>query len=335
MKSIQYLNINTLSIIISIIIVSRGIELSGVFNKVIIKFYKRSHKSIVNLIIWILILTELTAALIMNDTALFIYIPLVITLARIYGLNSEDLVILVTIAANIGSALTPIGNPQNIIIWKHFHINFYKFILTMVPLTFIGSILLILISYIIFRNLQIRRKIILPNIKLDKKLLYISIISLIIDVVLAEYELGVYTIVLTIIIFLIIKRDILFRLDYPLIVIFAFMFIDFREISVLLTRMNIIPVLNSGFEIMIISIILSQFISNVPATITLLNHVNSWVAFALGVNIGGVGFILGSMANIITIRLSKVNLRKFHLYTIPYITILSVIFLYIIVAFNI
>jgi len=111
------------------------------------------------------------------------------------------------------------------------------------------------------------------------------------------------------------------------------MFIDFNEISYLLTKHKIL--ITNSFILrnsMVFSALLSQIISNVPATIILINIVPSWKPIVLGVNIGGLGLISGSMANIITLRLTNININKFHKYSIPlFITILLVTdFLYII-----
>ena len=247
-------------------------------------------------------------------------------LSRAYQIGNEEISVLVTIAANIGSALTPIGNPQNIIIWRYFHINFYKFILYMLPFSTIGTVILISISYFIFRKIEIKEGLFLTSIKLNKKLVYSSLIVLVLDVVLAQYGLELYTIILTAVVFLIIDKDILVKLDYPFILIFAFIFIDFRELSVILEKLSMIPPLHSNIEILLLSIILSQFISNIPATITLVDHVKTWEILVLGVNLAGVGFITGSIANIIKYRMTRMDLKKFHLYTIPFFLILIIIF---------
>ncbi len=78
--------------------------------------------------------------------------------------------------------------------------------------------------------------------------------------------------------------------------------------------------------ILLFSAFLSQLISNVPATITLINHVdNNWLALAYGVNIEGVGTLIGSIANIIIFRfINNLDLKRFHLYLLPYFTVLLI-----------
>lgn len=77
----------------------------------------------------------------------------------------------------------------------------------------------------------------------------------------------------------------------------------------------------------VFSALLSQAISNVPATITLLGHVSSWLPLALGVNIVSVGLVTGSMANLITLRLAGLDINKFYRYFIPFFAALLALFL--------
>ncbi len=98
------------------------------------------------------------------------------------------------------------------------------------------------------------------------------------------------------------------------------MFADFRGIASLI-RFNY-PLLGSALGIVVISSLLSQLVSNVPATILLIDSVSRWDTLAVGVNLGGTGFILGSLANVITIRLGGVSLKDFHRYELPYFLVL-------------
>ncbi len=78
----------------------------------------------------------------MNDTAILVYAPMAASFSRLCGYPLAALVTYVTIAANVGSALTPFGNPQNLIIWAHYDPSMSEFILAMAPFTAAGLVIL-------------------------------------------------------------------------------------------------------------------------------------------------------------------------------------------------
>ncbi len=153
----KYVDFRTIALITSLLLVSRGIEASGIFTSLSIKILTLSRGSLPTLFTFVILLTAASAALVMNDTSLFIYVPLVITLSRVLGVDRALLATLVTIAANVGSSLTPIGNPQNIIIWQHYGVSFYGFIIKLLPFTALGMTILITYSLILSKRLCARR----------------------------------------------------------------------------------------------------------------------------------------------------------------------------------
>ncbi len=314
----KYVDFRAIALITSLLLVSRGIEASGVFTSLSIRLITLSRGSLPTLITLIILITASSAALVMNDTSLFIYVPLVLTLSRVLGINKALLATLVTIAANVGSSLTPIGNPQNIIIWQHYGISFTGFIVKLAPFTALGMTLLITYSLILCRRLGISEYSLTkpPMVRINYPLLITSSSLLIANLLLAHLGMHYFALLVTTLLLLVIRREVVLRADYPLIVIFILMFADFRGISSII-RFNS-SLLSNCLVIIIASSLLSQLVSNVPATILLLDSVSRWGALAVGVNLGGTGFILGSLANVITIRLGGVSLREFHKYELPY-----------------
>ncbi len=322
LRSPSYINLEAIFLIISFMIISKLLGVSGAFSR--LSSWILSRKDEKKILILIIIVAELEAALLMNDTSLFFMIPLIITLSKISGSELQDLAVLVTIAANIGSALTPFGNPQNIIIWSHYHVMITDFMLGMIPFFLIStSILLIFTTSIGQLNLRRSR---MPAIRLDLRLTLSALIMLFLNLALAQIGLYWVGIVTILAVSAILRREVLFKIDLPLIAIFCLLFMDFGELSHLIEMWGIIPPL-TGISALLISSLISQLMSNVPATITLLNHIPDWRTLAVGVNLGGVGFITGSMANIITLRLAKVDLKRFHEISIPYFITLLTIFL--------
>ncbi len=330
-KTIHYINIDTLSLIVSLLLVSRGLEFSGFFSRVSKWILEKSTGSVIKLYLLVIVFSALSSTIIMNDTSLFIFIPFIMTLSRYLG-RLDYLLVLTTISANMGSSLTPIGNPQNIIIWQYYKLDFIDFVYAMVPFLLIGITILIIYLFVGVKKFigykQCGRTLV-PRIRLNKKLFVTSIILLTLNVLLAQLGLQVYGLVVTVVIYGILEKTLVLGLDYVLIFIFAFMFIDFNELSHIIDTLNMIPQLKTSFHVILLSCLLSQVISNVPTTITLVGHIPSplWKALALGVNLGGVGFIVGSMANIIALRMSYLNLKTFHKYALPYFAIMFTIIL--------
>jgi len=202
----------------------------------------------------------------------------------------------------------------------------------MAPFLSIAMIILVIYLFIGMRKLvgykQYERTFV-PRIRLDKKLFAASIILLILNILLTQLSLQVYGLIITVITYSMLEKTLVLGLDYVLVFIFAFMFIDFNELSHIVNSLNIIPQLKTSFHVILLSSLLSQVISNVPTTITLLGHIPLylWKALAIGVNLGGIGFIVGSMANIIALRMSYLNLKTFHKYTLPYFVTIFIIIL--------
>ena len=147
-----------------------------------------------------------------------------------------------------------------------------------------------------------------------------AIILLILDIILIQKGLYLYAFIITVFVTGIARYRILFEIDYALMAIFALMFIDFTELSGLVFK-NIIIQVSSGFSLLLYGIGICQIISNVPATIAFTQYVNNWRVLALSMNIGGLGLIHSSMANFIGIRLSRISIREFHKYCLPFFMI--------------
>ncbi len=320
-RSLTYVNFEAISLILSFMLVSKLMDVSGMFSRIsswILSLKGRSR------LILLLLASELIAALLMNDTALFILVPLVMTLYRVTGGDPSGTLVLVTVAANVGSALTPFGNPQNIIIWSHFKVDTLSFLLTTLPFFSVSSLLLVAFSLVIPVTEAGPTK--LVSIRLDSRAAMSAIFLLVFNLILAGSGLYIVGVVITLIVSLLVRREVIGGVDVPLLAMFAFLFMDFGEISYLLGSAGLIPPLH-GVNVLITSALLSQVISNVPATITLLHHTGDWKALLVGVNLGGTGIIIGSMANFIALRLADLRIGKFHRISVPFFLASLAIFL--------
>ncbi|KUH34523.1 carboxylate transporter [Thermococcus celericrescens] len=317
----------SLYLIGSLILVSRGLELSGIFTRLSCRLLSLSGGSERRLAFILLPTIAISSTVIMNDTAMLIFIPLILTLSRISGKDLSGLVILSSMAANVGSALTPIGNPQNVIIWNHYGIPFHSFVLRMLPFVFTWLLLLLLFAYFIFKGEIKQRE--LPPVSVHKSLLWASIILLAVDLILAQEGKALWTFPITLGVLLLIGRKVPLAVDWTLLLTFAFIFADFGEIALILSSSGVFfP--HPGLGLFLTSAFLSQLVSNVPATVLLLGG-SEWLPLAAGVNVGGTGLIIGSLANLIAVRIARVGIKEFHRYSVPYfllVTLLSLLILW-------
>lgn len=120
--------------------------------------------------------------------------------------------------------------------------------------------------------------------------------------------------------FLLVGREVLRKFDWALVLTFVFIFVDFNELAFLLKDAGLqFP--REGSELFLVSAVLSQLFSNVPATVPLLAGKPEWLPLSLGVNVGGNGFVIGSLANLIALRIARVSVKDFHRISIPYFSV--------------
>ncbi|WP_297522053.1 SLC13 family permease [Thermococcus sp.] len=305
----------SLSLITSLIIASKALELSGVFVRLSSRLIALSSDSERRMMLILLPVIAFTSALIMNDTAMLVFIPLVALTSELSGIDKAKAVTLSAIAANAGSALTPIGNPQNVILWQTYGISFGAFIRAMLPFVLLWLLLLLAFALSVGnRKLEVGE---IPAVPLKKGALLSAFLLIIADVLLAETGRALWTFPLTFFVVLLFSREALVAFDWVLVLTFALIFIDFGEISSIVASLGLsFP--HTGVSLLLASSLLSQIISNVPATVLIIGAKPEWLPLAVGVNAGGTGFIIGSLANLIAVRIAGVRIRDFHRISVPY-----------------
>jgi len=308
-------------VIVALLTVSRGIELSGVFSRVAPKVISASRGSPTRLVTLVALVVALSSAVIMNDTAMFVFVPLVVTISRLTRMDKVKAVAMTAIAANVGSALTPIGNPQNIIIWRRYGLAPHEFVAGMVP--YVITWLALLVLLVLLTHKEEGRVAVppMPKVKVKEALLVSSMALLILDVVLAQVGQPLIGLAVTFATLALVGREAILSLDVPLILIFALIFVDFHEVSVLITRAGVLNTASlNPVAIILTAALLSQAVSNVPATVMLAsaNPLPPWLPLTVGANVGGTGIVIGSLANLIAIRIAGIRLKDFHKYSIPF-----------------
>ena len=268
-----------------------------------------------------------------NDVALITFVPLTLIIAKKVNVNPLKLIVFQTLAANLGSALTPMGNPQNLFIYSYFNVNIMEFFKITFPLVLLSVVFLGAITmnekkeklYFQVENIKIENN---RDIIIYSVLFFITILSVF---HLIDYRIAF---IITIIAIMIFNKKLFKKVDYSLLITFVAFFIFIGNISSMsLIKNFMVNILSSEKSTFISSIISSQFISNVPATMLISAFTPYYKELLLGVNIGGLGTIIASLASVISYKL-YINeypkdgadyIKKFTIYNVLGLVIIGLI----------
>lgn len=253
-----------------------------------------------SLFLMLIFITFLGSMIIANDMALITFLPLgyfALTTARKEKYMAY-LFILQNISANLGGMLTPFGNPQNLYLYSYFNIPTGEFCLIMLPPFLLAVALLILCCFFI-KNEKLEIKDKFPE-KLNRKraIIYLLLFafSLLIVFRIVPYFIGL---VLVPVLLWIMDKESLYMVDYALLGTFFFFFIFAGNLSRIPAVNELISALLEK-DTLLVSVASCQGISNVPSAILLSRFTTDYKSLLLGVNIGGTGTLIASLASLIT-----------------------------------
>ncbi len=238
-----------------------------------------------------------------NDVALITFVPFSIIILTLSGKTQLliPLVTLETVAANLGSMLTPIGNPQNLYLFSSFEMKTADFFKVLFPYALLSLILTVISAFFIKKE-----KLEFPsesgNEKPDVKLcviysvLFIASLMTVFRVIPFEITLAVSVIVI-----LIFDRKTLLKVDYSLLLTFTFLFIFIGNLKNIAPVSDFLHSVVNGNEALV-GIASSQVFSNVPAAILLSGFTENAADLLIGVNLGGLGTLIASMASLISFK---------------------------------
>ncbi|RKU01752.1 citrate transporter [Burkholderia sp. Nafp2/4-1b] len=257
-----------------------------------------------------------------NDVALFVVVPLMVSLRALTPLPFRRLVIAVALAVNAGSVATPLGNPQNLFLWQLSGVSFGRFVVTLGPLALALMVLLLGLTACAFRAKPLDLSGDVEKVAVQRMHALLAAVLFGAFVLLADAHHPVPGLIAVVITLLIAKRDAVLKIDWLLLLIFVLMFIVLRSAAALPVVHEAIARahLDSPLRVFAAGAVLSQGISNVPAAILLSEFTHDWRALAFGVSVGGFGFAIGSLANLIAVRLAKEPRMwlPFHAVSIPF-----------------
>jgi Na+/H+ antiporter NhaD/arsenite permease-like protein len=321
-----YVDWNTIITLAGLLLITTAIKESGFFYWLAYRISKRIGDER-RLALFLIFASAVLSMFLTNDIALFIVVPLTLSLQKISGGDYVKFIVFEAIAVNAGSSLTAVGNPQNIYLWHQWGISFPLFFKEMLPLGLILGFWLYLGARWVFPVQTIHSSTAQP-LKVHRPLFWISAVLFVLFIISVELDYDGYFLALLFVYYLLMQRDVIKRADWGLILLFVVIFVDVH----LLYRLEAINRFMQSLQldktpvVFAAGALLSQVISNVPATILLVNYSAQfkWIAYA--VNVGGNGLLIASFANLIALRFVR-NHRKywyFHRYSLLYFFVTAV-----------
>ncbi|HEY4127449.1 MAG TPA: SLC13 family permease [Gammaproteobacteria bacterium] len=312
----------TIETLAGLLLLTTGIEASGFLHRLAGRIVQQVHDGR-HLALFLVGASAALAAVLTNDIALFIVVPLTLTLANYAHLPVTRLIAFEALAVNTGSMLTPIGNPQNIFLWQTSGVHFFGFMWAMVAPTLIAAACLLGFTLFAFKPRPLTLTAGSADLAVDRRMLLVSALLFVPFIVAADLRYAGYALVAVAVLFLVLFRPVLRRFDWPLLLVFVLMFVDLRlfaslpAVSHLLNGVD----LSRPSNVYLAGALVSQFISNVPTTILLSSYSSDWQSLAWGVDMGGFGLVVGSLANLIALRLAgpRANLLAFHAWAAPFL----------------
>ena len=298
---LNYFDLRTLSCLLAVLAIVCALKNVNFFYflaQQTVKLFKTTRASIIALVY----ITFIGSMLIANDMALLTFLPLgyiVLTNTR----KEKYMVftfVMQNIAANLGGMLTPFGNPQNLYLYSKFNIPTLEFMAIM-AIPFAISIFLITVCCFIFvrkEPLVFEGETTKPEPKRTTLYLILFTLSIVMVFRVVPYWIGLSIILMMLII---VDRKVLLKVDYPLLLTFVFFFIfagNMARIEVVRSFFSYLMGLNT----LLFSVMSCQVISNVPSAILLSQFTDNYAPLLIGVNIGGVGTLISSLASLITFR---------------------------------
>jgi len=302
---IGYINWSVLATLFCLMAVTAGLRQTGLFEFLSDRFIK-SGLSGRFLALVLIAVCFFASALITNDVVLITFVPFTISLFG-HGRNLIRIIVMETVAANLGSLTTPVGNPQNLFLYSYYSLDFGRFLSVTLPLGGVCLILVAVCSLLLVRGSDkiessASAKIRPPVFPLCR---YCALFLLCILVVLKVLDWKICLGVSVLCLFLF-DRPLFSRVDYSLIVSFFCFFIFVGNLA----RIGPVDILIHEVlmgHVLLVSALASQCISNVPAAALLASFTDDWKSLLLGVNIGGLGTLIASMASLISYRFYSVS----------------------------
>ncbi len=284
--------------VLAVVCALKNVQFFYILARKIVQVFRNTRLCILALVY----ITFIGSMLIANDMALLTFLPLglFVLSSTGQGKHMAFTFIMQNIAANLGGMLTPFGNPQNLYLYTKFEIPNLEFMSIMAPPFALSVALITVCCFIFVKPEPLRLKEDTVTIPVKRTAAYLALFALAIAIVFRgiPYQIGLVVIPAVL---LVMDRKALKMVDYPLLLTFVFFFVFSGNMA----RIDGVRRLFSwllGKNTLLFSVASCQVISNVPTAILLSQFTTNYRELLLGVNIGGVGTLIASLASLITFR---------------------------------
>lgn len=300
----SYVDVRVLALLFALMLLVRGLQNMGMFNWLIAKAFVRI-KHLRRLAQMLILMCFFTSMIITNDVSLVTFVPFCLTALTLCGQQKWAVLIVVlqTIAANLGSMATPIGNPQNLYLFSTFSMGLGSFFATVLPTAALSLVLLLLATLAIPAE-PVRMNLTQDTWNPSRVELgtYIALFCVNLLVVFRVLH-WLPALAATVAGVLLLRRaKLLAQVDYALLLTFVGFFVFVGNMGRIEAVSTWISSMLTGHE-MVLSALFSQVLSNVPTAILLSGFTDNIRGLLLGVNIGGLGTLIASMASLISYKL--------------------------------
>lgn len=299
---LAYIDFDVLCVLLSLMLVVAGLKQVRFLDYVAVELLNRcvSRRQLTLALVGI---TYVSSMFVTNDVALLTFVPLALVIGKTLQLDMERIIILQTLAANLGSMLTPPGNPQNLFLYAHYNYSAGRFFCVMALPCLLS---LAYIGVLIFRRSDAPLTLTLPSLPRPERRTTLVLLALLLVNIAAVLHVlpKLWALGVTLAAVLLLNWRLLLAADYSLLLTFIGFFIFIGNIS----HTSIAAYLQSSLlgtaaGTYLAALLSSQFISNVPSAMLLAGLTQEADALLLGVNIGGLGTMIASMASVISYKL--------------------------------
>ncbi len=333
---LSYIDYRTLAILFSLMLIISGLRRLGVFAQVGESMLS-SVRNVRGIALVMSMLCFFLSMLITNDVALITFVPFAIITLNIAG-RSEYLIpiiVLETIAANLGSMMTPMGNPQNLYLYGLTSMSLLEFIELMLPYGLVSLAIIVILAILLTSKTEIalieKRSYRRTERENRRMALYVIlfVMEMLVVVRVMDYRAGLLAIIAVVIVFD--RRMLIHGVDYSLLATFTCLFIFIGNLKRMPEFSMLLSSVVSGNEI-VTAVASSQIISNVPAAILLSAFTDNVPGLIVGTNLGGLGTLIASMASLISFKQysstkAANKLRYMSLFTVVNLGMLAVLLL--------
>ena len=299
---LSYIDFKVLILLFNLMVVVAAFKELKVLDSIAIGLLKKCN-TYTSISLALVFITFISSMIVTNDVALITFVPLSIVIAKKANINVLKIVVFQTLAANLGSSFTPMGNPQNLFIYSFYNLSPIDFFKITLPIVILAVLFLVLL---VFKDKKMNLSLDLEDVKIDNKRDVYLFGGLFLIILLSVFHVIDYkvTFLITIVMVLILNKKLFSQVDYSLLITFIGFFIFVGNISTMDVVKNFMEgILNSPKSTFLASVLSSQVISNVPATMLLSGFTDHFKELLLGVNIGGMGTLIASLASVISYKI--------------------------------